>query len=204
MPNGVVADAGLRERKKVRTRDAIVTAALELFADRGYEATTVEMIAEAAEVSPATVFRYFAGKDEIVYSERDRRLPLVASAIKERPTAESDLVAAGRALRQVFAGPEAEERAHRQRLAIASSVVLRGRAEEVMADWQETIRHALVARHPGDLNDPDARVRAALVMAGFRVALEDWVAGKHPDLGHSIESTMRTIERVARRWAGSA
>ena len=199
----MAADTSLRERKKVRTRDAIVTAALELFADRGYEATTVEMIAEAAEVSPATVFRYFAGKDEIAFSERDRRLPMLAAALRDRPAEESDLVAAGRALRQVFTDPEAEARIHRQRQALASSVVLRGKAEEVLADWQETIRQSLVARGSGDRSDPDARVRAALVMTGFRVALEDWLAGKHPDLVHSIDSTMRVVARVARGWAAS-
>jgi AcrR family transcriptional regulator len=198
----VAADTSLRERKKVRTRDAIVAAALELFADRGYDATTVEMIAEAAEVSPATVFRYFAGKDEIVFSERDRRLPRLAAALRDRPAAESDLVAAGRALGQVFADPDAEARIRRQTQALASSVVLRGKAEEVLADWQETIRQALVARGPGDRADPDARVRAALVMTGFRVALEDWLAGKHPDLVQSIESTMRVVARVARGWGG--
>jgi AcrR family transcriptional regulator len=199
----VAADTSLRERKKVRTRDAIVTAALELFADRGYEATTVEMIAEVAEVSPATVFRYFAGKDEIVFSERDRRLPVLAAALRDRPAAESDLVAAGRALGQVFADPDAESRIRRQRQALASSVVLRGKAEEVLADWQETIRQALLARGPADRCDPDARVRAALVMTGFRVALEDWLAGKHPDLVRSIDRTMGAVAGVARGWAVS-
>jgi AcrR family transcriptional regulator len=199
----MAADTSLRERKKVRTRDAIVTAALDLFAERGYEATTVEMIAEAAEVSPATVFRYFAGKDDIVFSERDRRLPVLAAALRDRPPSESDLVAAGRALRRVFADPDAEARIRRQTRALASSVVLRGKAEEVLGAWQETIRQALVARGPVDRSDPDARVRAALVMTGFRVALEDWLAGKHPDLERSIDSTMRVMARVTRGWAAS-
>ena len=199
----MAADAGLRERKKVRTRDAIVTAALELFADRGYEATTVEMIAEAAEVSPATVFRYFAAKDEIVFSDRDRRLPMLAAALRNRPASESDLVAAGRALCEVFADPDAESGIRRQRQALASSVVLRGKAEDVLADWQETIRKALVARGAGNHGDPDARVRAALVMTGFRVALEDWLAGKHSELVPSIESTMGAVAVVAQAWAGT-
>ena len=198
----MAADTSLRERKKVRTRDAIVTAALDLFADRGYEATTVEMIAEAAEVSPATVFRYFAAKDEIVFSDRDRRLPMLAAALRNRPASESDLVAAGRALCEVFADPDAESGIRRQRQALASSVVLRGKAEDVLADWQETIRKALVARGAGNHGDPDARVRAALVMTGFRIALEDWLARKHPDVVHSIESTMGAVAGVAQAWAG--
>jgi AcrR family transcriptional regulator len=200
---GVAADTSLRERKKVRTRDAIVTAALDLFTERGYEATTVEMIAEAAEVSPATVFRYFAGKDDIVFSERDRRLPVLAAALRDRPASESDLVAAGRALQQVFADPDAEARIRRQTRALVSSVVLRGKAEEVLGAWQETIRQALVARGPADRSDPEARVRAALVMTGFRVALEDWLAGKHADLEQSIDSTMRVMARVTRGWAST-
>ena len=54
----------LHERKKQRTRDALVRAAVELFTTRGYEATTVDDIAEAVEVSQRTFFRYFAGKEE--------------------------------------------------------------------------------------------------------------------------------------------
>ena len=190
----MAADTTLRERKKVRTRDAIVAAALDLFAERGYDATTVEMIAEAAEVSPATVFRYFAAKDEIVFSDRDRRLPVLAAT-----RSDSD---AGRALGEVFADSGAEAGIRRQYQALASSVVLRGKAEDVLADWQETIRQALVARGPGNHGDPDARVRAALVMTGFRIALEDWLAGKHADVVRSIESTMGAVAGVAQAWAG--
>lgn len=60
---------GLRERKKARTRATIQQQALRLFRDQGYEATTVEQIAEASEVSASTVFRYFATKEELVISD---------------------------------------------------------------------------------------------------------------------------------------
>jgi len=86
---------------------------------------------------------------------------------------------------------------------VTVSGILRGKAEDVLADWQETVRQALVARRPGDHGDHDARVRAAVVMTGFRVALEDWLAGSHPDLAHSIEGTMRAVEGVAKTWAGT-
>ncbi|MGF1425955.1 TetR/AcrR family transcriptional regulator [Kitasatospora sp. LaBMicrA B282] len=61
--------AGLRERKKARTRAAIQQHALRLFRDQGYDATTMEQIAEAAEVSTSTVFRYFPTKEELVVSD---------------------------------------------------------------------------------------------------------------------------------------
>ena len=66
---------GLRERKKARTRALIQEHALRLFKEQGYEETSVEQIAEAAEVSPSTIFRYFPTKpDLVIYDDMDERL----------------------------------------------------------------------------------------------------------------------------------
>src|SRR5579871_3521321 len=68
---------GLRERKKRRTRQTIIDVALKLFAQKGYDKTTLIEIADAAEISPSTVFNYFTTKDAIVFALTDQ---IVASA----------------------------------------------------------------------------------------------------------------------------
>jgi AcrR family transcriptional regulator len=75
--------AGLRERKKAKTRAAIREAAMTLFEEQGYAATTVEQIAEAAEVSPSTFFRYFPTKEDVVLT--DDWDPPMAAAIRAQP-----------------------------------------------------------------------------------------------------------------------
>ncbi|PLW72300.1 TetR family transcriptional regulator, partial [Streptomyces sp. DJ] len=77
---------GLRERKKIKTRRAIRRAARLLFEQQGYEATTVEQIAEAAEISPSTFFRYFPAKEDVLLG--DGYEPLVEAALRDRPAGE--------------------------------------------------------------------------------------------------------------------
>jgi AcrR family transcriptional regulator len=71
---------GLREQKKRRTRQALVEAALGLFADQGYDNTTVAQIAAAAQVSYATFFNYFAAKDDVIFADDDLYDELLSAA----------------------------------------------------------------------------------------------------------------------------
>ena len=75
---------GLRERKKQRTREAIVDAALELFAERGYEQTTIADIADAADVSARTVFSYFPSKEDILFSDLGQLQAQLAQMLADR------------------------------------------------------------------------------------------------------------------------
>ena len=85
--------AGLRERKKLATRLAIHEAGMRLFAERGFPATTVDAIAEAAGVSRATVFSYFPSKEEIVFGDAAAAVDLLAERLRERPAEESTVAA---------------------------------------------------------------------------------------------------------------
>ncbi len=85
--------AGLRERKKRRTRDALVRSALELIARQGYEGTTVDEIAAAADVSQRTFFRYFANKEEVALSVQQMVESHFYAAVCARPAEEPPLTA---------------------------------------------------------------------------------------------------------------
>jgi AcrR family transcriptional regulator len=83
------ATAGLRERKRVRTRRAIADAALELFARQGFQATTIPQIAEAADVSPRTVSGYFPAKEDLAFPDADERIDALEQRLRARPPGET-------------------------------------------------------------------------------------------------------------------
>src|ERR1700682_1242027 len=87
MPNTITPIArGLRERKKQKTRESIQHEAMRLFGKQGYEQTTIEQIAAAADISPSTFFNYFPTKEDVVlYDAYD---PVILSLLTERPAAE--------------------------------------------------------------------------------------------------------------------
>jgi len=76
---------GLRERKKQQTREAIHKAAMRLFAERGFDATTIADIAAAADISPRTFFSYFASKEEAVFAKFEAAFAGFDRALRERP-----------------------------------------------------------------------------------------------------------------------
>src|SRR5579862_40583 len=111
---------GLRERKKAKTRAAIQQQALALFREQGYAATTVEQIADAAEISPSTFFRYFPSKEDVVlYDDLD---PHIIAAYNAQPAELSPIQALRGAMRVVFAEVPADvmaQQLERSRLIIS-------------------------------------------------------------------------------------
>ncbi|WP_019630222.1 TetR family transcriptional regulator [Actinomadura atramentaria] len=94
--------AGLRERKKQRTRLALIDAALDLFLRQGYEETTIDEIVAAVEVSQRTFFRYFATKEDVLtgfFADFDE---VLIRAVRERPAAERPFTALAEATRSML------------------------------------------------------------------------------------------------------
>jgi AcrR family transcriptional regulator len=82
-------ELGLRDRKRQRTRQALISAAMRLFAEKGYEQTTVAEIAAMAEVSTKTFFNHFASKDEVLFPHLSARIDDAVAVIKQRKPADN-------------------------------------------------------------------------------------------------------------------
>ncbi|MEU9189786.1 TetR/AcrR family transcriptional regulator [Streptomyces sp. NPDC048484] len=132
-----------RDRKKAATRQAIADAALQLFLERGYDQVGIRDIADAADVSTATVFKHFSGKEALVFDQdQDRESELIA-AVRERPTGQSIL----NALRQhvldtwpsIEAHPQAAEFTH----LVNSTPVLRAYAERMWTRYTDSLSEAI-------------------------------------------------------------
>ncbi|OYD70423.1 TetR family transcriptional regulator [Rhodococcus sp. OK302] len=170
---------GLRERKKLATRNRLVDAALRRFAENGYDATTVEEIAADAQVSVTTFFRYFRSKDEILFIDADSATPDFCAALTARPADEPDL----EAIRQVMRTFHVREDPHddpqrrlRQHRVVAATPVLRGRYHEVSARWQHEVAAGLSQRQVASPGDRNVRLTAAIALAIVSFADDEWCA----------------------------
>jgi AcrR family transcriptional regulator len=169
-----VARAGLRERKKARTRAAIREQALRLFREQGYEATTVDQIADAAEVSPSTFFRYFPTKEDVVL--QDDMDVLAIGAFESQP-AELPPVAAFRlAARQALASLSEEDLARVRETAELTLTVpeVRARAMDEFARTITVIAQATARRTGRDPDEFAVRNIAGAIIGVIMAATMPW------------------------------
>jgi len=171
---GASKPVGLRERKRQQTRATIQAAGLHLFATRGYDATTCEQIAAAAEVSPATFFRYFPTKEDVVLS--DDYDDLILALLHDRPAGESPVQAVRRSLAAALeAAYAADADVIRERLRLVLSVpALRARLYEQQRATETLLARGLATRMDAAAGDLEVRAVAAAIVATAAVGVEEW------------------------------
>jgi len=191
--------AGLRERKKQKTRIAIQREAMRLFQEQGYEETTIEQIAEAVEISPSTFFNYFPTKEDVVIV--DDYDPLLAAAFAGRPRDEPVGVAMRRAISQGLAKILEHDRdivLARARLGLTVPE-LRARFWEESEKAQAMLRGMIAQRTGGDPEAFELRVTASIVVGAMFAAILEWVRNDgRDDLTELINRALDMVETGAR------
>jgi AcrR family transcriptional regulator len=164
----------LRERKRTRTRLMIQAEAFPLFAEKGFEDTTVEDIAFAAAISPRTFFRYFPTKEDVVlWDEYD---PIAVELFDARPADESPAESLRAIIREAIGGlyrRDPEQLLLRARL-LNSVPELRARMLEQNRSGGEELAAFLAERRGMSADDLGPRVLAAAFSAAIMVALDVW------------------------------
>jgi AcrR family transcriptional regulator len=167
------AELGRRERKKLETRRALFRAAIELFSERGVDATTVEDIAEAVDVSARTFHRYFASKEDVLFFDAAERRARFAAYLDGRPAGEAlldSLRAAAHDLTDAFLGDPADD--GRRLALIRSSVTLRAQNLHHTDLLSQVVAEFAAARLSIDAHDPLPRLLGACTIAALRTARE--------------------------------
>ncbi|MGI8330651.1 TetR family transcriptional regulator [Actinomadura scrupuli] len=166
---------GLRERKKLKTRRAIQEHALRLFLSEGYDATTVEQIAAAAEVSPSTFFRYFPTKEDVVIT--DEYDPLIAESLRRQPAELSPVEALRRTLREIVGLMLVTDRQRiLERVRLSMSVpALRARQWENTQETQRLIARMVAERLGRSPDEFELRAFSAALLGVWQVTIMTWV-----------------------------
>ncbi|WCD86255.1 HTH-type transcriptional repressor NicS [Streptomyces xanthophaeus] len=196
--------AGLRERKKRRTRDALLRAALLLFVSQGYERTTVDEITEAVEVSQRTFFRYFANKEEAAFAVQELVESHFFAELSSRPAAEGPFEAMRNA---VLAAWDTVEEAisevvpvdlyMRSYQLIESTPALVAVHLRRSAELEERISRLIADREGLDVDaDPRPRVAVAAFSGVMRVTGRLWGQGEDASVDRIRRMTEAYLDQI--------
>lgn len=176
-----VPQLGLRERKKIKTRTAIRDATYALIEEQGYDATTIEQIADRAEVSPSTVFRYFPTKEDIVLT--DEHDALILEELKARPKDEPWTESVRHIMHKaVRLGHDREPEITRIRAHLMVQVpTVRARMMESMSVASHMLAEGIAERTGRDVDSLEVRVYTMSVVAGLAEISRYWAENDFQD-----------------------
>ena len=190
-----MSSPGLRERKKQKTRWSIQEHALRLFEKQGYEQTTVDQIAAAAEVSPSTFFRYFKTKEDVVLE--DEYDPLLLALLAQEPSDEPFLPA----LRHVISlglsqmGPVELAKIQQRTTLMLAVPALRMRMLDNFNSSVDMLAGAVAQRTGREPSDLEVRTFAGALTGAMIAAIFAWIEGDgKDDLGKLIDRALGHLE----------
>jgi AcrR family transcriptional regulator len=188
---GTVPRPGLRERKKLETRETIARVALELFAERGYDKTTLAEVADAANVSTRTIFAYFESKEDILFCTEPAAREQLRKALDERPPG-ATTVDALRAFLGTVSPPDESLRLRKKIIATDEGLRLVERAR--FARVEQMIEESIAK----DLDAGPDDIRPALVASSMAAALTTIRDRLAAESGEPIshEESMAILEQV--------
>ena len=175
----VVMSPSLREERKVRTSAAIAAAALELFAERSFDAVTVGEVAAAARVGERTLYRYFADKDDLLFGEDEQLRAGLRSALEQQPEGRPPLAALRGASAVVVRTLQDRRReVARRAQVIAGSPALTARERAKHAAWEAVLAEGLTRR---GVAPADAALLGRVTVACYDEAMARWLAQDETD-----------------------
>src|SRR4051812_867365 len=200
----------LRERKKQRTREALLRVAIELFTTEGYERTTVDDIADAVGVSQRTFFRYFAGKEDAALALDAMTVTRFVDAVRARPPHEPPLKALRLAvleswdtLHEVVESVVPVERFLAMYRVIESTPVLLAAHLRRSAEAEEVLTRVLAEREGLDATaDPRPRLLVAVFSGVMRVSERPWLTDGEFSLESMRELTVSSLELLGLALSG--
>jgi AcrR family transcriptional regulator len=169
------AAPGLRERKRQQTRERLTRVAMALFLERGFEATTLDDIASAADISRRSFFHYFASKEDVVFAWHEESTAALIAAVAARPANESMLAAAENAISAMVRQLEPGEAIAMARLK-RDNPALQARDQVKYEKLERALAEALGRRAGHKTEKLQARLVAMIATGVMRIGGELWAA----------------------------
>jgi AcrR family transcriptional regulator len=170
-----------REQKRARLRLDLMRAAVDLMKEQGFDGTTVEQIAARAGTSPATFFRYFRTKEDVLFGDTPDRLEALRQTLAAADTSRSPVLVIEQAMAEQlmnFANFD-DENIERECVEIwATEQGPRRRYMEIVVEWESVLAEFLAERWSIPVTDSRCRLTAMVVITVIRDALEAGAGGK--------------------------
>ncbi len=170
------AQTSLRERKKAEVHSKVIANAHRLFRKKSFDATTIQAICDASNISKRTFFRYFRDKESLVFPHREERLAAFEQFLAEHSELENPFDCM-RLFAHLFGAAYNQNRDHlrEQQAVIHASAALLAREREIDREWQLAIARSYMSRD-GDSPNSElwARVLAGAIMGVVRSTMNYW------------------------------